>query len=160
VRAALVRSTELAVQRIHRLLDPRISGLPAQLAPGAGGTGMIVVHKRAVAAAAEARRLAAPVSVGLYDTSLGQEDAQTFTFEAYAALRRVEHLAADVAGCELLCALQAAWLRDTGLPPRLADALAPARAATEPLTADRPLGDDIERLAALVAAGLDPRANH
>jgi histidine ammonia-lyase len=160
VRAALVRSTELAVQRIHRLLDPRISGLPAQLATGAGGTGMIVVHKRAVAAAAEARRLAAPVSVGLYDTSLGQEDAQTFTFEAYAALRRVEHLAADVAGCELLCALQAAWLRDTELPPRLAEALAPARAATEPLSADRSLGEDIERLAALVRAGLEPRADH
>jgi histidine ammonia-lyase len=157
VRAALVRSTELAAQRIHRLLDPRVTGLPAQLATGTGGAGMIVVHKRAVAAAAEARHLAAPVSVGLQDTSLGQEDAQTFTFEAFAALRRVEALAAEVAGCELACALQAVWLRGRGLPSRLAEALAPARAATEPLVADRPLGDDLDRLAALVANGLAVR---
>jgi histidine ammonia-lyase len=157
VRAALVRSTELAAQRIHRLLDPRVTGLPAQLATGTGGAGMIVVHKRAVAAVAEARRLAAPVSVGLQDTSLGQEDAQTFTFEAFAALRRVEALAAEVAGCELACALQAVWLRGRDLPAPLAEALAPARVATEPLVADRPLGDDLDRLAALVAEGLAVR---
>ncbi len=157
LRAALVRTVELAAQRIHRLLDPRVTGLPAQLSPGAGGTGMVVVHKRAVAAAAEARRLAQPVSVGLYDTSLGQEDAQCFTFEAFATLRRVEALAAEVAGCELACVLQAAWLRGDGLPPRLAEALASARATTEPLTIDRPLGDDLQRLVALVVDGLAGR---
>jgi histidine ammonia-lyase len=144
---------ELATQRIHRLLDTRVTGLPAQLASGNGATGMIVVHKRAVAASAEARRLAAPVSIGLYDTSLGQEDAQTFTFAASTALRRTEALAAEVAGCELACILQAAWLRGRELPPRLAEALAPARAIMEPLVADRPLGEDLDRLAALVANG-------
>jgi histidine ammonia-lyase len=154
VRAALVRNLELAVQRIHRLLDPRVTGLPAQLAPRAGGTGMVVVHKRAVAAAAEARRLAAPVTVGLYDTSLGQEDAQTFTFEAFAALRRVEALITEVAGCELACVLQAAWLRGEPLPPRIAAALTAAGADLEPVVDDRPLGDDLDRLSALVAGGV------
>lgn len=154
VRAALVRNLELCVQRTHRLLDPRVTGLAAQLAPGAGGTGMVVVHKRAVAAAAEARRLAAPVSVGLYDTSLGQEDAQTFTFEAFMALRRVEALATEAAACELACVLQATWLDGGALPPRLAEALEPARALTAPLTIDRPLGDDLDRLAALLRAGV------
>lgn len=152
VRAALVRSTELACQRIHRLLDARITGLPAQLAAD-GGTGLIVVHKRAVAAAAEARRLAVPVTVGLADTSLGQEDAQTFSFEAFAALRRVEALAADVAGCELACVLQAVHLRGRPLPPRLASAIGAAERILAPVLQDRSLGDELDGLAALVGAG-------
>jgi histidine ammonia-lyase len=70
-----------------------------------------VVHKRAVGALNEARRLAAPASVGLADTSLGQEDATTFAPEAAEKLRRVEELAREVAACELLAARQAWWLR-------------------------------------------------
>jgi histidine ammonia-lyase len=90
----------------------RFSGLPDQLTPVPGPrVGLAVVHKRAVGALNEARRLAAPASVGLADTSLGQEDATTFAPEAAEKLRRVEELAREVAACELLAARQAWWLR-------------------------------------------------
>jgi len=80
---ALVQAAELAAQHIHRLLDHRFSGLPDQLAGRPGPhAGLIVVHKRAVGTLNEVRRLAMPASVGLMDTSLGQEDAMTFAYEA------------------------------------------------------------------------------
>jgi histidine ammonia-lyase len=81
------------------------------LGRAAGMDMLAVVHKRAVGALNEARRLAAPASVGLADTSLGQEDATTFAPEAAEKLRRVEELAREVAACELLAARQAWWLR-------------------------------------------------
>jgi histidine ammonia-lyase len=110
-----------------------------------------VVHKRAVGALNEARRLAAPASVGLADTSLGQEDATTFAPEAAEKLRRVEELAREVAACELLAARQAWWLRRAepaaglrALGARLAELVAP-------VDQDRPLGQDLA--AVIVGAG-------
>jgi histidine ammonia-lyase len=109
---ALVQAAELAGQRLHRLLDGRFSGLPDQLSPDPGPvTGLVVVHKRAVGALHEARRLAGPASVGQADTSLGQEDAASYAPEAAEQLRRVQELAREVAACELLAVRQAWWLR-------------------------------------------------
>jgi histidine ammonia-lyase len=150
---ALVQAAELAGQRLHRLLDGRFSGLPDQLSPDPGPvTGLVLVQKRAVGALAEARRLAAPASVGLADTSLGQEDAASFAPEAAEQLRRVEELVREVVACELLAARQAWWLRDRGnrrdttpapglrrLAGRLEDLVAP-------VDRDRPLGPDLDRL--------------
>ena len=109
---SLVQAAELAGQRLHRLLDSRFSGLPDQLSPDPGPvTGLVVVHKRAVGALHEARRLAVPASAGQADTSLGQEDAASFAPEAAEQLRRVEQLTREVVACELLAARQAWWLR-------------------------------------------------
>ena len=84
---------------------------------------------------------------------MGQEDAQTFGFEAAEKLRRIEALVADVLAVELLLARQAWALR--GRPP--APGLGPrARALAEavaPVDDDRPLGADIERVRDLVLAG-------
>jgi histidine ammonia-lyase len=149
---ALVQAAELAGQRLHRLLDSRFSGLAAQLSPDPGPvTGLVLVHKRAVGALHEARRLAAPASVGLADTSLGQEDASSFAPEAAEQLRRVEELVREVVACELLAARQAWWLRRTTREgPDPAPGLAPLAAYLEDLIApvdrDRPLGPDLARL--------------
>jgi histidine ammonia-lyase len=149
---ALVQAAELAGQRLHRLLDGRFSGLPDQLSPDPGPvTGLVLVQKRAVGALAEARRLAAPASVGLADTSLGQEDAASFASEAAEQLRRVEELVREVVACELLAAHQAWWLRATRGDPGPAPGLAPLAGRLEDLVApverDRPLGPDLARLA-------------
>jgi histidine ammonia-lyase len=149
---ALAQAAELAGQRLHRLLDGRASGLPDQLTPDPGPrTGLVALHKRAVAAAGELRRLAAPASVGLADTSLGQEDAASFAPEAAEQLRRVEELVREVVACELLAARQARWLRrisEAGPDP--APGLAPLAACLDnliaPVDRDRPLGPDLDRL--------------
>jgi histidine ammonia-lyase len=147
---ALVQAGELAGQRLHRLLDGRFSGLPDQLTPEPGPhAGLVVVHKRAVGALHEARRLAAPATLGLADTSLGQEDATTFAPEAAEKLRRVEELAREVAACELLAARQAWWLRRTAPAAGLRRVAARLAELAEPVDRDRPLGGD---LAAIVEA--------
>lgn len=144
---ALVRAAELAGQRVARLLDSRFSGLPDQLSAQPGPyCGLIVVHKRVVGAVNELRRLAVPASVGLADTSLGQEDAMTFAFEAAAKLRRVEALTREVMACELLCARQAWALRGVR-PPQMAGRL---EAEIAPVGADRPLGQDLAHLVDLL----------
>ena len=148
---ALVQAAELAAQRLHRLLDGRFSGLPDQLSPDPGPvTGLVAVHKRAVGALHEARRLAAPASVGQADTSLGQEDAASYAPEAAEQLRRVQELAREVVACELLAARQAWWLREAGAGTRPAPGLRRLAAClgdlVAPVERDRPLGPDLGRL--------------
>lgn len=144
---ALAQGAELAAQWCHRLLDHRFSGLPDQLTATAGPhCGPMVVYKRALGAVNELRRLCVPASLGLADSSLGQEDAMTFAFEAAEKLRRVEELVREVFACTLLVARQAWALRGTRPPHGLARTAALVTAAVEPITVDRPLGADIERL--------------
>ncbi len=150
--AALVRCAELAGQRVHRLLDSRFTGLPDQLVASAGGqAGMVVVQKRVAGALNELRRRAFPASVGLTDTSLGQEDAMTFVFEASENVREISSLLRDVVASELLVSRQAWALRGerraTGLG-RLAERLIETVA---PLDSDRPLGVDLDRVRLLLA---------
>jgi histidine ammonia-lyase len=153
---ALVQAAELAGQRLHRLLDGRFSGLADQLSPDPGPvTGLVLVQKRAVGALAEARRLATPASVGLADTSLGQEDAASYAPEAAEQLRRVEELVREVVACELLAARQAWWLRaarrdsgPAGPAPGLAGLAGCLEELVAPVERDRPLGRDLARLVA------------
>ena len=152
--SALIRAAELSAQRIHRLLDNRFSGLPDQLTSAPGPqVGLILVHKRAVGAVNELRRLGVPASLGLADTSLGQEDAMTFAFEAAEKLRRVEGLVRDVTACELLVARQAWALRDEPMPEGLREAAQPIINAVDPVNVDRPLGPDLTRLIKMLERG-------
>ncbi|HEY6710058.1 MAG TPA: aromatic amino acid lyase, partial [Actinomycetota bacterium] len=144
---ALVQAAELAGQRLHRLLDSRFSGLPDQLSPDPGPvTGLVVVHKRAVGALHEARRLTVPASAGQADTSLGQEDAASFAPEAAEQLRRVEQLTREVVACELLAVRQAWWLRETSPTGGLRPLAACLEDLVAPVERDRPLGPDLARL--------------
>jgi len=151
---ALAHAAELATQHIHRLLDHRFSGLPDQLTRHPGPqTGLTVVHKRAGGAVNELRRLAMPATVGLVDTSLGQEDAMTFAFEAAGKLRRVQELVRGVIACELLTTYQAWSLGDAGPAEGLADHFQLLKKTVPPIEVDRPLGVDIEAIIALLARG-------
>jgi histidine ammonia-lyase len=150
---ALIQAAELAGQHVHRLLDARFTGLPDQLTARPGPrAGMVVVQKRVVGALNELRRLAGPATVGLADTSMGQEDAMAFTFEAADKLRRTEALVREVVACELLVCRQAWALRKGPVAARLADHARIVAEAVPPIEEDRPLGPDIARLQALLAS--------
>jgi histidine ammonia-lyase len=150
-KLALVQAAELAGQHIHRLLDGRFSGLPDQLTPRPGPqAGLIVVHKRAVGNLHELRRLAMPSSLGLADTSLGQEDAMTHAFEAADDLRQIEDLVREVVACELLTARQAWALRGQPVAEGLRPVASLIENAVPAIETDRPLGGDIDRLIALL----------
>jgi histidine ammonia-lyase len=131
------------------LLDPAVTGLPAQLARTPGpDTGLVTVHKRAVGEVHAMRRLTLPAAVGLIETSAGQEDVQSFTWEAAESLRQALHRAAAVTACELLTAYQAIALSGRPGPAGCQDVLAMLAAVIGPIEKDRLFGADIGRLIA------------
>jgi histidine ammonia-lyase len=145
--AAITHACEVSAARIHRLLDPRVTGLPAQLAAVPGpDTGLVTVHKRAAGETHALRRLAIPATTGLIETSGGQEDVQSFAWEAAEALRQSLAHAHAVTACELLVAYQAMALSGRPAPPGLRSVLGWLAGLVGPVTADRPFGEDIERL--------------
>jgi histidine ammonia-lyase len=148
--AAFCHAAEVAAARLHRLLDPAVTGLPAQLARHPGPeAGMSPVHKRAAGEAHAMRRLAAATPVGLIETSGGQEDVQSFAWEAADKLRAALRHARAVTACELLAGYQAMALAGLSGRPQtdgcaaLLDWLA---GIVGPIDGDRPFGEDIERL--------------
>jgi histidine ammonia-lyase len=103
------------------------------------------------------RPLAGATPVGLIETSGGQEDVQSFAWEAAGKLARALRHARAVTACELLAGYQAAAL--SGRPPpsgsrALLDWLAEI---IGPIEGDRPFGEDIERL---TEASFNPPALH
>ena len=152
--AAVAHAAEVGAARTHRLLDPRVTGLAAQLAARPGpDAGLVAVHKRAAGEVHAIRRLALPAALGTIETSMGQEDVQSFAWAAAAGLRAALRHARAAACCELLTAYQAATLAaaaghlDAG-PAARQDLLATLAGLIEPIESDRQFGADIERIAA------------
>ncbi len=145
--AALCHAAEVAAARIHRLLDPAVTGLPAQLARHPGPeAGMAPVHKRAAGEVHAMRRLAVASAVGLIETSGGQEDVQSFAWEAAEKLCAALRHARAVTACELMADYQAAALSGRPPPTGCAALLDWLADLIGPIDGDRPFGEDIERL--------------
>jgi histidine ammonia-lyase len=158
--AALAHAAEVSAARLHRLLDPRVTGLPAQLARTPGpDAGLVTVHKRAAGEIHALRQLATATSVGMIETSGGQEDVQSFAWEAAEKLRGALHHAGVVTACELLAGYQAMALAGRPAPPGCREVLGWLAGLVEPIAGDRPFGADIERIlrAPWPAAGAQDR---
>jgi histidine ammonia-lyase len=145
--AALAHAAEVSTARIHRLLDPAVTGLPAQLAAEPGPqAGLVTVHKRAVATSHYLRRLAIPAAIGAMETSNGQEDVQSFSWEAVGVLGEAIRLTREVTACELLAVHQAFALSERPVPEGLQPLLDQVANVVPPIVADRPFGVDLARL--------------
>jgi histidine ammonia-lyase len=157
VRVAVLHAAEVGTARLHRLLDPRVTGLPAQLSADPGReAGLVALHKRAVGLVHEARRGAAPASLGAGETSLGQEDVQSFGLEALAAAGSALAVLRDVTACELVAVHQAGLLAVPGSPagsPRLETVLQQAFADLPAVTDDRPPGREVAVVLGVLAVG-------
>ncbi len=145
--AAFCHAAEVSAARIHRLMDPGVTGLPAQLARQPGPeAGLTPVHKRAAGEVHAMRRLAVATPVGLIETSGGQEDVQSFAWEAAENLFTVMRHARVVTACELLAGYQAAALSGRPPPAGCRELLGWLAGIVGPIDGDRPFGEDIERL--------------
>ncbi len=145
--AALAHAAEVSAARVHRLLDPVVTGLAAQLAAAPGpDTGLVTVHKRAAGEVHALRRLAVATPVGLIETSGGQEDVQSFGWEAAQTLRMAVGRAAAVTACEALAGYQAVTLSGRPVPAGCRELFARLAEIVGPIGADRPFGADIRRL--------------
>ncbi|MFD5093968.1 aromatic amino acid lyase [Amycolatopsis thailandensis] len=151
VTAALAHLGEVSVQRMHRLLDERFSGLPAQLAVEPGPqAGLVPLHKRAVGELHALRRLATPATLGSVDTSAGQEDVQAFAWAAGNQLRDACARMFAITACELIAGSQARWLAQGDGSPWLRAAYDWLRGLVPPVAEDRPLGPEVTALVAVL----------
>ncbi|TDU89053.1 histidine ammonia-lyase [Kribbella voronezhensis] len=147
--AALTHAAEVSAARVHRLLDPAVTGLPAQLAHEPGPqAGLVAVHKKAVALVHAMRRLSLPSAIGSVETSNGQEDVQSFSWEAAGGLAAAVRLAREVLACEVLAVFQATALAKRPVSLVLQAFLDSVAAVVPPIEADRPFGVDLHRLSA------------
>jgi histidine ammonia-lyase len=147
---ALAQVASAVTERQARLKTERLSGLPAGLTePGTTRSGFAPLNKTAQALTLDIRHLAAPLAIHPAIGGDGVEDDSTGSVQA--ALRvgeQLERLRLLVA-LELLVAAQAV---DLAAPARLGVGTAAAwrcvRSLITPLAEDRPLGPEVQRLAA------------
>jgi histidine ammonia-lyase len=154
-RVALLHAAETGTARLHRMLDPRVTGLAPQLSAEPGRhTGLVTLHKRAAGRVHEARRGSTPAALGAAETSAGQEDVQSYALEATSALRDAVDVLRDVTACELLAVRQAQLL---GAPSegseRLQMVLHKAFEALPDSTLDRPFGREVADLGHVLGVG-------
>jgi histidine ammonia-lyase len=159
---ALVTLAGLAERRLERVVNPDLSsGLPAFLARDPGiDSGFMTAQIAAAALVADARVLATPASVQSIPTEGNQEDVVPMGMTAAWKAQRIYDDAARVVAIELLAAAQGLeFLKPLKPGQGVAQVYAAIRRMAEPLTADRPMGAEIERVAAgLTAGAFDPGA--
>jgi len=149
----------LAERRVERLVNPDLSqGLPAFLTPDPGlRSGYMMVQITAASLVAESRTLTLPASTGSIPTDANQEDFVPMGMAAAFKARRVLANAQRVVAAELLCGAQGLeFLRPLAPGRGVAALYARIRNPADgvaPLDEDRPPSPDLERLAAMVAAG-------
>lgn len=155
LRVSVIHLAETSTARVHRLLDPRVTGLSRQLSDRPGlHAGMVTTHKRAVGVTHGMLTRSRPASVGSIETSLGQEDVQSFSIESAVACLDAIDDARVVLACELLAIVQGIRLSATMPAPlggHLSELLTRAADALPPGTGDRPFGRDIATLTRMLA---------
>ena len=146
----------ISERRIDRLINPdENEGLPAFLAPKAGTqSGFMIPHVAAVSLLNEAKVLAHPASVDNLPTSAGKEDHVSMGMTAALKLRTIVENAENVLAIELMAAGSALEYRR---PLKGGIGVERARerllAIVPPLTEDRAMYADIERVAAAIRRG-------
>lgn len=155
-RSGVVHAAGCGAARLHRMLDPAVSGLAAQLSADPGPqAGLTPVHKRVVAAVHDVAGWTASTGFPA-ETSDGQEDVQTFALEAAERLRLALDAAGTVLAGELLAVHQVRTLapeRLDGAHPLLVALLDEVAAVLPAGVADRPWGEDVEALRELLGRG-------
>ena len=134
-----------SVQRIQKLMNPDLSGLPRYLSPvGEGSAGFVPAQKTANALLSEIRHCALPVAFDTVPVSDTVEDVAPLTAQTARKLGNQTRPVKLLAGLEALVACQALDLRKPVKFGKLAEKLLPEiRKAVPVLEEDRPIGIDI-----------------
>jgi histidine ammonia-lyase len=144
----------IAERRIEAMLNPDLSqGLPPFLTPNAGlQSGFMMAQVTAAGLVAEARSLCTAASVQSIPTDANQEDYVPMGMAAAVKARRVLANAQRVVAIELMCGAQGVEFHRPLRPGRgVRRVYQRVRELVTPLTDDRPLTPDVERLAGLLA---------
>ena len=157
VAQAMTLVASASVQRMQRLMDPDLSGLPKYLAPkGGASAGFIPSQKTAAALLAEIRQGASPAFVDPAPVSETVEDIAPMTpASARKLIRQLQPLEL-LAGLEAIVAAQAIDLRGRETCGSLASVLHPKLHAQIPFyDSDRSVGPDIPIAAAILRESVE-----
>ena len=153
---AMTELGSISERRTDRMLDPQhSSGLPAFLSPRPGiNSGYMLAQYTAAALVAENRGRAHPASVDSIPTSGSKEDHVSMGWGAGLELHAVLDNLTQVLAVELLCGVQGIEarrpLRGSAHTEQTMEII---RNAVPTLDADRPIGPEIERVAAMADSG-------
>jgi histidine ammonia-lyase len=153
---AIVDLMSMSERRIDRLVNPdKNEGLPPFLARQPGvQSGFMIAHVAAAALVNEARVLAHPASIDNITTSGGKEDHVSMGMTSALKLRSIVDLAENLLAIELLAAAEGLeHRRPLKSGAGVERAFATVRKFSPPLTHDRPLANDIARVAEAIRLG-------
>jgi histidine ammonia-lyase len=153
---AITDLMSISERRIDRLVNPdKSEGLPAFLARQPGlESGFMTAHVAAASLVNEARVLAHPASVDNITTSGGKEDHVSMGMTSALKLRSIVGLAENLLSIELLAAAEGLeHRRPLKSGAGVERAFAIVRKLSPPLTKDRPLANDIARVAEAIRHG-------
>jgi histidine ammonia-lyase len=146
----------ISERRTERLVNPDTNeGLPAFLAAKAGThSGFMILHVAAVSLLNEAKVLAHPASIDNLPTSGGREDHVSMGMTSALKLRSIAENAERLLAIELLAAAEAIeFRRPLRAGAGVEVAYAKVRSLSAPVTEDRAMSGDIERVANAIRAG-------
>ncbi|HEU4795256.1 MAG TPA: histidine ammonia-lyase [Pyrinomonadaceae bacterium] len=153
---ALTDLISITERRIDRLVNPDSNeDLPPFLTAQPGiSSGFMMLQVTAVALLNEAKVLAHPASIDNVPTDGGKEDHVSMGMTSATKLRSIVKLAELVTAIELLTAAQALDYRAPLAPGRgVKEAHRIVRGLVEPLTTDRSMTGDIEKIGAAILQG-------
>jgi histidine ammonia-lyase len=153
---AIADLMSISERRTDRLVNPdKSEGLPAFLAGKPGiESGFMIAHVAAASLVNEARVLAHPASVDNITTSGGKEDHVSMGMTSALKLRSIVDLAENLLAIELLAAAEGLeHRRPLKSGAGVERAFTIVRKLAPPLTKDRPLSNDIARVAEAIRHG-------
>jgi histidine ammonia-lyase len=154
---ALVDLASIGERRVDRLLNPNVQEdhLPPFLAGESGLESGLMIPQYTAAALVNELRSEGRTATDSTPVSGNQEDHVSMSATGAFAARRALERARSVVGIELLTAAEAMEYVDEDLSPGAGTGAAyrALRAVVEPLEGDRPLDEDVDAAAELIATG-------
>ena len=152
---AVAELADISERRIERLVNPKLSGLPAFLVDDGGlNSGFMLAQYTAAALVSENKVLCHPASIDSIPTSANKEDHVSMGTIAARKCRDIVRNTEDVIAIELLCAAQALDLFTNMKPGKGTLAAYQAiRQGVSHLDKDRIISTDISAVKNLMRSG-------
>lgn len=152
---ALTDLMSITERRVDRLVNPDSNeGLPPFLTTQPGiSSGFMMLQVTAVALLSEAKVLAHPASVDNVPTDGGKEDHVSMGMTSAVKLRSIVKLAEMATAIELMTAAQALEYQSLAPGRGVKQAYEIVRKLVAPVTTDRAMSGDVEKLTAAIVRG-------
>lgn len=142
---AMSELANIAERRIARMVDHKLSDLPAFLIENSGlNSGLMMIQYTAAALVSENKVLAHPATVDSIPTSANQEDHVSMGTIAARKAREIINNVKQVIGIEYLVAAQALEYRKHQMSENTKLTYETIRKEVKPLTQDREIGGDLQ----------------